>query len=87
MTPSFSTMTPYDLVVWCVVFLSDMFTILVDSEDVSGTLGGLYLGMTGRGPVYMAGGENKSTSSVSSLSAPIHPNGAISSLSSLKDSQ
>jgi hypothetical protein len=26
-SPSFSTMTPYDLVVWCVVFLSDMFTM------------------------------------------------------------
>jgi len=28
MTPSFSTMTPYDLVVLRVVFLSDMFTML-----------------------------------------------------------
>ena len=28
MTPSFSTMTPYDLVVLRVEFLSDMFTII-----------------------------------------------------------
>jgi hypothetical protein len=27
MTPSFSTMTPYDLVVFRVDFLSDMFTV------------------------------------------------------------
>ncbi len=28
MTPSFSTMTPYDLVVFRVDFLSDLFTII-----------------------------------------------------------
>jgi hypothetical protein len=46
--------------------LSLLFTILVDSEDASGALGGLYVGMMGGGPVYIAGGENKSISSESS---------------------
>jgi hypothetical protein len=67
--------------------LSLLFTMLVDNDDVLGTLGGLFVGMTGGGPVYMAGGENKSTSSVSCCSGVIHPSGAISSFNSLRDSQ